>query len=230
MANNYIHAAFAVTVTASEAKLIAAVETAIDAIEEGLQGEARREAYDALGPVFADAFPPISDDPFSGFMPIFPDKDFLCLDAAITIEDGQDHTTRVVTFSGDQFGIEQVANLLFACAKSALPIGFEYAYTCDKLRNDEFGGGAVIIKTDGIANHSTHAIVSNALSAQPHAEAARLVLTTRDAEHGLLFWNNEAGFGNFASATLFTEAEAAGFDVPIALAEPEWLACPAGMP
>lgn len=230
MANNYIHAAFAVTIRASEAELIAAAETAIDAIEEDLQGEDRREAYNALGPAFADAFPPTSDDPFSGFMPIFPDKDFPCLDATITIEDGQDHTTRVVTFSGDQFGIEQVANLLFACAKSALPIGFEYAYTCDKLRNDEFGGGAVIIKTDGIAYHSTHAIVSNALSAQPHAETARLVLTTRDAEHGLLFWNNEAGFGNFASATLFTEAEAAGFEVPIALDEPEWLACPAGMP
>lgn len=230
MANNYIHAAFAVTITASEAELIAAAETAIDAIEEDLQGEDRREAYNALGPAFADAFPPTSDDPFSGFMPIFPDKDFPCLDATITIEDGQDHTTRVVTFSGDQFGIEQVANLLFACAKSALPIGFEYAYTCDKLRNDEFGGGAVIIKADGIDYHSTHAIVSNALSAQPHAETARLVLTTRDAEHGLLFWNNEAGFGNFASATLFTEAEAAGFEVPIALDEPEWLACPAGMP
>lgn len=230
MANNYILAAFAVTVTASEAELIAAAETAIDAIEEDLQSEGRREAYEALGSAFADAFPPISDDPFSGFMPIFPDKDFPCLDATITIEDGQDHTTRVVTFSGDQFGIEQVANLLFACAKSALPIGFEYAYTCDKLRNDEFGGGAVIIKTDGIAYHSTHAIVSNALSAQPHAETARLVLTTRDAEHGLLFWNNETGFGNFASATLFTETDAAGFDVPIALDEPEWLACPAGMP
>lgn len=230
MANNYIHAAFAVTVTASEAALIAAAETAIDAIEEDLQGEGRREAYEALGPAFADAFPPLSDDPFSGFMPIFPDKDFPCLDATITIGDGQDHTTRVVTFSGDQFGIEQVANLLFACAKSALPIAFEYAYTCDKLRNDEFGGGAVIIKADGIDYHSTHAIVSNALSAQPPAKTTRLVLTIRDAEYGLLFWNNETGFGNFASATLFTETEATSFDVPIALDEPEWLACPAGMP
>ncbi len=230
MANNYIHAAFAVTVTASEAALIAAAETAIDAIEEDLQGEGRREAYKALGPEFANAFPPISDDPFSGFIPIFPDKDFPCLDATITIEDGQDHTTKVVTFSGDQFGIEQVANLLFACAKSALPIGFEYAYTCDKLRNDEFGGGAVIIKADAINYHSTHAIVTNALSTKQPAETTRLVLTTRDAEHGLLFWNNEAGFGNFASATLFTENEAANFDVPIAFDEPEWLACPAGMP
>lgn len=230
MANNYIHAAFAVTITASEAELIAAAETAINAIEEDLQGESRREAYEALGPAFADAFPPISEDPFSGFMPILPDKDFPCLDATITIEDGQDHTTKVVAFSGDQFGIEQVANLLFACAKSALPIGFEYAYTCDKLRNDEFGGGAVIITANGIDYHSTHAIVREALSEKPSPTCARLVLTIRDTEQGLLFWNTDTGFGDLASATLFTEQEAANFDVPIAFDEPEWLACPAGVP
>lgn len=229
MANNYIHAAFAVTVTASEAELIAAVETAIDAIEGDLQGEARREAYDALGPAFAEAFPPTSDDPFSGLMPIFPDEDFPCLDATITIADGHDDGTRIVHFSGDQFGIEQVANLLFACAKSALPFGFEYAYTCDKLRNDEFGGGAVIIKSDGIDYHSTHTIVRDAIAGETDATASRLVMTTRDAEHGLLFWNHEEGFGGLACATLFTEAEAASLDVPIAFDEPEWLACPAGL-
>jgi hypothetical protein len=229
MANNYIHAAFAVTVTASEAQLIAAVETAITAIEDDLQGDDRRAAYEALGSAFADAFPPISDDPFSGVMRIFPDKDFPCLDATITIEDCEDDTTSVVTFSGDQFGIEQIANLLFACAKSALPIGFEYAYTCDKLRNDEFGGGAVIITADGIEYHSTHNIVRGALSPESGDDKTRLLLATRDAEHGLLFWNNTNGFGDLASATLFTEKDAASFAVPIAFDEPEWLACPAGV-
>jgi len=230
MANNYLYAAFAVSVTASEAQLIANVEAAIDAIEQDLQGKARQEAFDALGPEFAATFPPTSDDPLSGLMPIFPDEDFPCLDADVTIEEGQDHTTRVVTFSGDQFGIEQVANLLFACAKSALPIGFEYAYTCDKLRNDEFGGGAVIITADGIDYHSTHAIVREALSEKSLPTCARLVLTVRDTEHGLLFWNADTGFGDLASATLFTEQEAADFDVPIAFDEPEWLTCPAGVP
>jgi hypothetical protein len=75
--------------------------------------------------------------------------------------------------SGEQFGIEQIANLLFACAKSALLIGFEYAYTCDKLRNDEFGGGAVIITTDGINYHSTQTIVRDAMSTKPNATAPR---------------------------------------------------------
>lgn len=74
MANNYVHAAFAVTVTASEAQLIAGVEAPIEAIDQDLLGEARQEAYDNLGPAFAAAFPPIGDDPFSGLMPIFPNK------------------------------------------------------------------------------------------------------------------------------------------------------------
>lgn len=50
------------------------------------------------------------------------------------------------------------------------------------------------------------------------------VLATRDPEHGLSFWNNETGFGRLAEATVFSEAEAAAFDKPIAQDEPEWLA------
>ena len=38
MANNYLQAAFAVTVTASEARLIAAVQRAIEAIDSGVEG------------------------------------------------------------------------------------------------------------------------------------------------------------------------------------------------
>lgn len=229
MANNYLTAAFAVRVTTSEARLIAAVETAIEAIDAGLEGEERRKAFDELGPEFAATFPAGTDDPFSGVMAIFPDKEFPSIDAHVTIEASADTDGAIVSFSGEQFGIEQVANLLFACAKSALPTGFEYAYTCDKLRNDEFGGGAVIITAGGIDYHSTNTIVRDALSSKPDATTAHLVLTTRDAEHGLLFWNNDTGFGNLASATLFTEAEAASFDVPIANDEPEWLACPAAV-
>ena len=53
------------------------------------------------------------------------------------------------------------------------------------------------------------------------------VLATRDRTHGLSFWSNEYGFGPLFNATVFTEAEASDFDVPIADNEPEWLALPA---
>ena len=53
------------------------------------------------------------------------------------------------------------------------------------------------------------------------------VLAIRDKEHGLSFWNTEAGFGRLANATVFSEDEAAQYDKPIADDEPEWLAMPA---
>ena len=53
------------------------------------------------------------------------------------------------------------------------------------------------------------------------------VLAIRDRELGSSFWNNRDGFGRLRDATVFTEAEAAAFDVPIADDEPEWLAMPA---
>lgn len=56
------------------------------------------------------------------------------------------------------------------------------------------------------------------------------VLATRDRQHGLSFWNNSYGFGPLFNATVFSEAEAATFDVPIADDEPEWLALPAPLP
>jgi hypothetical protein len=71
------------------------------------------------------AFPPGTDDPFSGVMTIFLDEEFPSLDADVTIETDVITDDAIVSFSSEQFGIEQVANLLFACAKSALPIGFE---------------------------------------------------------------------------------------------------------
>lgn len=139
--------------------------------------------------------------------------------------------TKIVSFTGDQFGVEQVAHLLFACAKSALPLGFQYAYTCDRLRHDEFGGGAVVITQAGIRYHSTSDILRAGLDDTPAEEGrSGFVLATRDPEHGLSFWNNETGFGRLAEATVFSEAEAAAFDKPIAHDEPEWLACPAGSP
>ena len=231
MANNYLQAAFAVTVTASEARLIATVQRAIEAIDSGVEGDEAAAFVAELGPEFATAFPGGDADPFAGVMAIFPDADFPCLDADVTIEDGPEADTKIVSFTGDQFGVEQVANLLFACAKSALPLGFQYAYTCDRLRHDEFGGGAIVITQAGIRYHSTSDILRAGLDGTPTDEGrSGFVLATRDPEHGLSFWNNETGFGRLAEATVFSKAEAAAFDKPIAHDEPEWLACPAGSP
>jgi hypothetical protein len=65
-------------------------------------------------------------------------------------------------------------------------------------------------------------------SADAAAEGAfGFVLATRDHAHGLSFWNNAYGFGPLFNATVFSEVDAAVFNLPIADDEPEWLALPA---
>jgi hypothetical protein len=61
---------------------------------------------------------------------------------------------------------------------------------------------------------------------QPARDAAvegafGFVLATRDRIHGLSFWNSDYGFGPLFNATVFGEAEAAAYSVPIADDEPE---------
>ena len=227
MANNYVQAAFAVTMNAHEAMLISGVLAAITAIEDDLEGAERSAAFEALGTAFAAAFPGDDDDPFAGVIAIFPDPDFPALDADVTIEDGREPDTKIVSFSGDQFGVEQIANLIFACAKSALPVAFEYAWTCERLRHGEFGGGAVVIDHFGVRYRNTADILREALEAHSDEGARGYVLATGDLEHGLSFWNTKDGFGRLANATVFTDRDAANLDKPIANDEPEWLVLPA---
>lgn len=53
------------------------------------------------------------------------------------------------------------------------------------------------------------------------------VLATRDHAHGVSFWNIAYGFGPLFNASVFSETEAAAFNVAVAQSEPEWLALPA---
>ena len=53
------------------------------------------------------------------------------------------------------------------------------------------------------------------------------VLAVRDIDHGLSFWNHDAGFGRLVRATVFSEADAARFEKLIGVDEPQWLAMPA---
>lgn len=55
----------------------------------------------------------------------------------------------------------------------------------------------------------------------------RYVIAIRDPEEGLLFWNNNDGYGDLASATTFSEEEARSYDLPISSDQPEWLELPA---
>ena len=229
MANSYVQAAFAVTMTLADAELIGKAEDALDILElheRGCDDPALAAAFAALGDTFAAVFPPRDGRPFAGFLALFEDPDYPYLNADISIGEADENGLVTVFFSGDQINVDNVAELIFRCAKSALPCGFQYAWTCDKLRIDEFGGAAVAITEQGVEYYSTSHILDRALSNARDEAASSFVLATRDPAHGLSFWNTDDGFGSLACATVFSEAEAAVFDKPIASDELEWLTLP----
>ena len=188
----------------------------------------RQEAFDGLGPAFAAAFPPTDDDPFGSFLALFDDGDLPVFSCRIDVDDTPDEAGKIqVFFHGDQVSVDAVALLVFATCKSALPCGFEYALDCDRLRPGEFGGGYAAITAAGVSFGNSARQLERALERDQEEGVDGFVLTTRHPEYGLSFWNNETGFGRLRDATVFTEAEAATFNKPIAADEPEWLAMPA---
>lgn len=230
MSNSYTKAAFTILMDRDDAALLRSAEQAVDILDTNGEDADLAAAYDTLDERFRTVFPPKGESRFESFLELFDDPHFPYLDARIEIEDNPDEALVKVTFSSDQFGVDQIAELLFRGCKSALPCGFAWSYDCDRLRVGEFGGGCVVITDAGIQSYSTQALLEHAfrrIEQGPHEGVDGFVLATASAEHGLSFWNNIDGFWGLATATVFTEAEAARFDKPIADDEPEWLALPA---
>lgn len=230
MSNCYVHASFAVTVTAAEAEALADVTRAIEALDDAAGDPAIDLAgrYEALSPAFRAAFPAEAGNPFGCFCAVFSDPDYPVLGFTIEALEAQADGRTDLVLSGEQFGVEEAANLLFAICKSALPFGFEYALTCDRLRPGEFGGGFVVVAADRVTYHGTRDGLDRALARQGEDDDRRFVLSARDPQHGLRFWNREAGFGALedASAVETAEVDAACLDIPIGTASPVWMALP----
>lgn len=228
MSNSYTKAAFGISVTLSEADFLRRVVGAIELIGDAEIGiEALEAHYRGMGDDFFARFPRTPQSAFDGLLDLFPDQNYPSLDFDIDFGTPDAAGQVVLFFSGGQFGVETAAKLIQLCAPSVLPFGFEFALDCDRLRAGEFGGGYVAITADRIEYGHTAQMLDRAIGRALDEGADGLVLATRDAEHGLSFWSNEDGFGRLAQATVFSEAEAAKFDVPIAADQPEWLAMPA---
>ena len=205
-------------------RVVAAVEVLDDV---GLEDDEREARYAEFGDAFAALFPGTDDGPFGSLLALLPDPDYPYLD--FHIEFGEpDAAGQVRLFlSGEQFGVEVAANLIQRCAPSALPFGFEWASDCDRLRAGEFGGGYVVITHDDMEYGNTSQLLDRAITRERDEGADGYVLATRDRAHGLGFWNDRDGFGRLAAARIFTEAEAAMFDIPLADDQPERLTMPA---
>lgn len=94
------------------------------------------------------------------------------------------------------------------------------------MRPGEFGGGYVVIRDDDIEFGGSARGLEAALARRTDEAANGLVIAMRNPEEGLLFWNSADGFGALETATVYSEAEAANTDLPIADDQPEWLALP----
>ncbi|WP_328281972.1 hypothetical protein [Sphingobium sp.] len=227
MANHFTKASFVLAVTSAEADVLRKVADALDTVGDAALEPADRAArFAALGPVFAACFPPSEAEPFDGFLGLFSDPDYPTLGFTLEIDPPGDTDTVRVWIHGDQIDIEAAAALIQAVATSALPYGFEYALDCDRMRPGEFGGGYVVIRADDIEYGGSARGLEQALTRRTENAEQCLVIAMRDADEGLLFWNGDDGFGALETATVFSEAEAADIDLPIANDQPEWLALP----
>lgn len=228
MANHFTKASFVLTVTDAEAAVLRDIDEATEiADDSGLEQDQRAAAYARLDEGFRSCFPPTEADVFGGFRAIFGDCEYPRLGFSLQVDPPDETGQCKVWLHGDQVDVEMAALLLQAIAKSALPFGFEYALDCDRLRPGEFGGGYVVVREDGLEFGGSSRLLDRAIARGHHEGIDGYVLATREPEAGLLFWNTASGFGALAAATVFSEAEAANFDIPLAADQPEWLAMPA---
>lgn len=228
MSNSYTKAAFSLAVTSAEAEMLRRVIATVELIGDAEAGSDMRDVqYACLGPDFAALFPRGDEDPFAGLLENFEDPQYPYLDLEADFGEADQHGQVLVTFSGEQFGINVAAKLIQRCAPSALPFGFEWASDCDRLRVGEFGGGYVVITEHGIDYGHTTPMLDRAIGRARDEGADGFVLAVCDPQHGLSFWNDAAGFGPLSRARVFSEAEAANHDMPIAHDQPEWIAMPA---
>ena len=163
MSNTYTKAAFTLLMSREDATLLRTAQQAVDILDTNGDDADLAAGYDTLGDRFHAVFPAQGPHRFGSFLTLFDDWHFPYLDATIEIDDDPAEAQVQVTFSGDQFGVAQVAELIFRGCKSALPCGFAWSYDADRLRVGEFGGGCVVITEAGVTYHNTGEILAAAL-------------------------------------------------------------------
>lgn len=122
--------------------------------------------------------------------------------------------------------------LALAAAYAEIPDGLGRKLEIDRLRAphnpdrhqpDAVGGGGFMIDATGIHWIGTSMVHDRARF------SPKLVIAMRDAEEGLVFWNERDGFGSLGAAQVYTEEQTRSVDLPITDNQPEWLALPASL-
>lgn len=192
MADCYVQGSFAFTCTDAEMALI----------EEAFQASYDLEAGDTPGDPtqeFLTVFPPLeANDPWSGFVAIFPDPDFP--NFGVDFEGGntldRPDVSTVHFYSTTDFQPDALAHLIRHCCQETLrqaPIGFEWACSCSRPRVGEFGGGACVIFADRVVFETTRAMLERVLAGASDASASRETddVWGQDPDHPLADWRTE---------------------------------------
>ncbi len=162
MADCYIQGSFAFTCTHAEMALI---EEAFQASYDIESGDTPTEPTAELLAAFS---PTALDDPWSGFLAIFPDPEFPSF--GVEFEGGntldRPGISTVSFWSMTDFQPAALGALIRHCCQDTLrqaPIGFEFAYSCSRPRRGELGGGWCAVFADRIEIETTREALSLAL-------------------------------------------------------------------
>jgi|TARA_Y100000815_G_scaffold191971_1_gene175369 hypothetical protein len=223
MADHYTKTAFVLDLDERDLVFLAEL---VDLDLANIPEEKWREQFEQRSARFKNAFTGSDENPFEAYRALFSDPDHpvpaFDIERCRAVESGKQR----IILAGDQIDPETMANIVQASCPSALPTGFCYAYGCSKLRPDEFGGGFVLVTEDDIVFRGTQEGLASALDQLDSEDARSLVLTKRDPDHGLSFWNEDSGFGRLADATVYTPRQAERAPTVIADDEPEWTTMP----
>lgn len=202
MSNSYTKTAFAFTLKADETAHLRLALRLQDLLDEHNDEEAALAEWQGAPQGFRELFPSKTpNDPLSGFLAIFSDTDHPTFGVSFDIPEDDGSAEHVIEVHGDEFDPHSVANLLAAIIPPDATVTATWAETSDRMRADNFSGGGFRIH-GGKLDWITAADVSD-----EECFAPRFVLATIDAYDGLLFWNNETGFGSLDCATTFAEKD-----------------------
>lgn len=162
MADIYTQGSFAFTCSNAEMALL---EEAFQASCDIQHGD---EPADPT-PEFLAAFPPTeADDPWTGFLAIFPDSQFpsfgVEFEGGNTLE--QPDVSTVFLYGMTDFQPDAIAGLIHRCCQDSLrkaPIGFEWACSCSRPRVGHFSGGWCAVFADRIEIETTGEVLSRAM-------------------------------------------------------------------
>lgn len=162
MADSYVQGSFAFTCNNLEMALIEEAFQASYDLQDGSD-------LTPPTPEFLAAFPPVTpDDCWSGFLAIFLDPDFP--NFGVDFEGGntldQPQVSTAAFSSPTDFQPAALGQLIQRCCQTTLhqaPIGFEWAFSCSRARQGEFGGGWCAVFADRIEIETTGEALSRAI-------------------------------------------------------------------